>query len=389
VGKVVVKSSTGVNWPFLVLSGALFFVLPGQACNVPVFRYALEHWQPQPYEVIVFHKGVLDPKEQEAVRRLEKHAAGEFTPANIAMQLVDLDKPLTPPLRTLSDAQDKPALPWMVVRNLDVDSKKTTVWAGKFGDHSVNLLLDSPLRREVVKRLLGGETAVWIHVGSGDKARDDASARLLAGELKRLSSELKLPTLTDAPEDKLSVKGPPLQVAFSMVRLRRDDPDEQFLLNMLLHSEAELSQRKEPMAFAVFGRGRCLAALVGRGLTAKNIKSACALLLAPCTCDVQTDMEWFELLTTADWSFGTGSIGQRSEVRDQKSEVGGQQLSIPDLGRRPLPPESRPLVPRWALLTGIGAVGLLVVLTGVWAVRSGRNRGESAGYKPAATREGR
>jgi hypothetical protein len=379
-GKVVVKSATSRNWPFLILAGVLSFALPGQACNVPVFRYALEHWRPNPYEVIIFHNGPLSPKEQETVRRLEKHATGEFTPANLAVQLVDVDKPMTAPVRALFDAQDKPALPWMVVRTLDVDSNKTDAWAGKLSDRSANLLLDSPLRREVVKRLLGGATAVWIHVGSGDKDKDDASARVLSSELRRLSSELKLPTLTDAPEDKVSAKGPPLRVAFSMVRLRRDDPDEKFLLGMLLHSEAELTQRKEPMVFAVFGRGRCLAALVGRGLNAPNIKSACALLLAPCTCDVQTEMEWFELLTTADWqTFGTGVLPARSRVRQNA----GTLPRLPRSGERgygpwPLtppatqpPPESRPLVPRWALLTAIGAVGLLVVLTGAWAARSG------------------
>ena len=32
--------------------------LPSQlsACNVPVFRYALEHWSADPYDVIVFHR---------------------------------------------------------------------------------------------------------------------------------------------------------------------------------------------------------------------------------------------------------------------------------------------------------------------------------------------
>ncbi|HUQ72324.1 MAG TPA: hypothetical protein VM165_22550, partial [Planctomycetaceae bacterium] len=32
----------------------------GWACNVPVFRYALEHWRPDPYRLTVLHRGPLD-----------------------------------------------------------------------------------------------------------------------------------------------------------------------------------------------------------------------------------------------------------------------------------------------------------------------------------------
>ena len=366
--------SVGI-WLSLVLPAVLFPAPPLQACNVPVFRYALEHWRPQPYEVIVFHKGPLDLKDATTIRRLEKHAAGEFTPANITAQLVDLNKPTPQALRSLFEAQVKPILPWTVVRNLDIDSRKTTVWAGKLDARTVSLLLDSPLRRELVKRLRGGATAVWIHLDSGDKEKDDASARLLSAELRRLATELKLPTLTDSPDDKLSDKGPPLRIAFSMVRLKRDNPDEQFLLRMLLTSEADLAKRKEPMAFPVFGRGSCLAALVGRGLNAKNVKNACALLLAPCTCDAQTDMEWFDLLTATDWQLlGSGVRGQGSGVRSTRPTVpplarGAWPLTPP--ATQPLQ-ESRPLLPRWVLLAGIGAAALVAVLMGSRAVSSGR-----------------
>ena len=142
---------------------------------------------------------------------------------------------------------------------------------------------------------------------------------------------------------------------------------------MLLTSEADLMKRKEPMAFPVFGRGRCLAALVGRGLNAKNVKSSCALLLAPCTCDVQADMEGFALLTASDWqSLGKGVRGQGSGVREKAERTslrpGAWPLTPPAI---PLPTESRPLFPR-GLLAGIGAAALLAVLLGSRAARSSR-----------------
>ena len=57
---------------------AAFFLAagPASACNVPVFRYALERWKPDAYEVHVFHKGPLSERDRAAVRLLERQAAG-------------------------------------------------------------------------------------------------------------------------------------------------------------------------------------------------------------------------------------------------------------------------------------------------------------------------
>jgi hypothetical protein len=41
------------------------------ACSVPVFRYALERWQPSKYELVVFHKGPLRPADRDAVGRFD------------------------------------------------------------------------------------------------------------------------------------------------------------------------------------------------------------------------------------------------------------------------------------------------------------------------------
>jgi hypothetical protein len=38
------------------------------ACRIPVFRYALERWDPSPYDVIVLTRGPLDAALQERVK---------------------------------------------------------------------------------------------------------------------------------------------------------------------------------------------------------------------------------------------------------------------------------------------------------------------------------
>src|SRR5207253_1419905 len=101
-------------------------------------------------------------------------------------------------------------LPLLVVRYPDGARIKQNLWSGPLTPEIARGLLDSPTRREVVRRIVSGDSAVWILLDGGDRARDDAAAQLLQAELAKLQKDLKLPQLTDDPEDKLSAKGPPL-----------------------------------------------------------------------------------------------------------------------------------------------------------------------------------
>ena len=43
----------------IALAVVVFATSTGQACNIPVFRYALERWKPDASEVIIFHDGKI------------------------------------------------------------------------------------------------------------------------------------------------------------------------------------------------------------------------------------------------------------------------------------------------------------------------------------------
>src|SRR5947208_4082679 len=70
----------------LALSACLILSPAAFACSVPVFRYALERWQPSKYELIVYHRGPLQTTEGGAVRRLAAAARG----ANVRLTEADL-----------------------------------------------------------------------------------------------------------------------------------------------------------------------------------------------------------------------------------------------------------------------------------------------------------
>ena len=62
------------TWRTLVVAlGIVALVGAGaQACSVPVFRYALERFEVDPYEFVVFHRGPLAPDVKPAIDTLAK-----------------------------------------------------------------------------------------------------------------------------------------------------------------------------------------------------------------------------------------------------------------------------------------------------------------------------
>ena len=94
---------------------------------------------------------------------------------------------------------------------------------------------------------------------------------------------------------------------FSLIRLSRDDPAEEVFVDMLMYSEPGLFEYQEdPLVFPVFGRGRALYALAGRGITRDNIYAAGATTIGPCSCTVKDGNPGVDMLIVADWNASIG-----------------------------------------------------------------------------------
>lgn len=285
--------------PCLVLIGlfaAFPFVL--DACNVPVFRYALEHWSPDLYRGTIFHTGELSDADRQLIADLSQST--DSRRVNLQMRVVSVDDIENPADRALLAACDPQSGPCLVLQYPTYLRLDHPVWSGAWNANVLAELTDSPARREVLKRLVAGESAVWVLLESGHAEQDAQAQRVLASELKRLQATLKLPELTDAPEDVL-LGGPDLRITFSTLSLQRDDPAEAGLIATLLAAEDDLAELQEPLVFPVFGRGRALLPLVGAGITSENIRSSATFLVGACSCQVKELNPGFDLLVTADW----------------------------------------------------------------------------------------
>jgi len=298
-------------------SWMLLFASSLYACSVPVFRYALQRWETEPYDVIVFHRGPFSTQDQAVLDRLNKDPLDEQYPANLHVQTVDLAAQPEAGLLHLYQALPREELPCMAVMYPQTSLNADPVWSGRLSHSAVQALVDSPARREIARRILEGESAVWVLVESGKKEKDDAAARLLQTQLAGLEKTLVIPSLANdvpetagqgaldnrgAPDPTQPQSNPPLRPSFSLVRISRKSPAERIFVSMLIESEPDLKEYAEhPIAFPVFGRGRVLYALVGRGINKDNIDEACMFLCGPCFCEFKAENQGTDLLMAVDW----------------------------------------------------------------------------------------
>ncbi|MFH1299841.1 MAG: hypothetical protein ABIK07_02175 [Planctomycetota bacterium] len=274
------------------------------ACSVPVFRYALERWPADKYNVVVFYRGELNPEQQKIVSQFDKAGTISQQAANVELRLIDLDSKPAPDDVELWKKQKSETLPLMVVRTPLPAPVPDGYWSGAMSEDNVAKLIDSPLRQNIAKQLINGQTAVWVFLESGNSEKDKAAFELLTKELKRMEKTLKLPEIdqADIEQGLVSVSPDSLKLKFSLEKCSREDSAETDFTRMLLATENDLKDfNAEPMAFPVFGRGRVLYALIGKGINPGTIEQACRDLTGPCTCQVKDQNPGTDLLMAVNW----------------------------------------------------------------------------------------
>src|SRR4051812_46467770 len=261
---------------------ALFWVAPAaRACSIPVFRYALEHWSPSAYEVVVFSKAEDADRDRAVLEELTKR------PVNVEIRMVDVPPAeMSPQDAAIWKSQPQNAqLPWAVIRYPESGKDAPLVWAGKLDQAALAQQLTSPARREITRRLLAGETCVWVLLESGERAKDDRLAAKLDETLKRVATTIKLPEIApDGPQ----LRSPlPLNVSFSILRVSRTDPREAALVKMLRVAEPEYADSEDALVIPVVGRGRAISALAAPRVNDQGVVAFAEFICGQCSCEVK------------------------------------------------------------------------------------------------------
>jgi hypothetical protein len=250
----------------------------GQACTIPVFRYALDRWPAGKFTLLVPDSW----KEGEAGKKL-----------------AELMRESSPNLVVAAPGDEAAgeALLWS-------DFQKTA-WSGTPDAATLQGMVSSPVRTELARRILAGDTAVWVLVESGDAGKDEAFAKQLAARLNYLGSVAAIPPQDPNDPDSQLGPGPELKVGFSLLRIKRDDPKEQFTVRFLAGPEGRaLAEGGACFAAPVFGRGRVLGAWKPDDLDDAGIDEVSLFLLGACSCRVKNLNPGWDLLMDVDWESG-------------------------------------------------------------------------------------
>jgi len=360
------------------------------ACTVPVFRFALEQWPPDQFEVVLFHEGALTTAQAALLEKIQPKETENTTVPNIRIHQVNLKD--QPDARWVSWwEKNKPAdatVPRLVIFYPASTMIMTPVWSGEFKADLVNNALQSPARKKLAAQLEAGDSAVWVLVECGDKEKDAAAKKLLETRLQIMAQKLKLPEVKaqDIQSGYLSIRPEDLKLSFSVVTLRAGDATEKAFRETLLNSEDDLKELEhEPMAFPVFGRGRALNALVGKGINADMIDEASAFLSGPCSCQVKRQNPGFDLLTSVDWDQllenQIRAYDDRAQanisVETQPTEAETSQPNEPaEAGNTPATnpnsPTTETTAPTRTLFAWLPLIGLPILLVGGLIVFFGR-----------------
>ncbi|MFH1023670.1 MAG: hypothetical protein V1809_09815 [Planctomycetota bacterium] len=347
------------------------------ACNIPVFRYALERWEPDSYEYTIFTRGKLTPDQEKNVAELASPYGDKGPFPNLRGRVCDVDGKLDKDMTALWAVQKDAPLPWLVLRypGRENGDEQRTAWTGAFTEENVRRIVDSPARREVARRILAGESAVWVMLESGDRKRDDAAVKILEGSLVGMTRNIRLPEEeelegVDMPRSKI-----PLKIAFSTVRLSAADPNEAVFRAMILKSSQDPLPDGEPVAIPVVGRGRALFPLAGSGINPESIEGACSFAAGPCSCQVKDMNPGVDLIMAVDWA---GAVGGDLTPTEAMPALRGFSEFMP-ASPAPATPAAAPPAPAAGISFSFGLVvvaGVILVVVAVVTILIISKRGQ-------------
>lgn len=243
------------------------------ACTVPVFRYALDHWTSEPW--------------------LLETPIESFTAEPLATELRNLGA--TSPLNLSAKPVEGTDGNTKLIFPTQTSPEKIPAWQGKLDAAAWSNITTSPARQELAKRILEGESAIWVVV------RDGSSSELSTRINKRLTfleSAAQLPFIDPNDPDSQLGPGPEVKLKFSSLQLDRADPKEAMLISMLAGVKG---LPEGNFAALVFGRGRVLGAWKEEQLTDSFIDDTTLYLIKACSCQAKAQNPGWDLLMNLNW----------------------------------------------------------------------------------------
>lgn len=288
----------------------LSVVTTAVACNIPVFRYALERWKPDQCEVVLFYSDALTAQQESILQAVDPEARQGQPSANVKIVRCDVNSSTDERLglwKSLQAGSDV-SLPYVLVRTKLGPGRLINGWHGPLTSVSDAGVVNSPVRRELSRRLLTGHAIVWLVIGSADKVKNQEARTMLSENFATLSRTIELPEGIGLPGSELH-SDVPLLLRFSLLEVDRHDEKEDFLVKLLSGFQPDAFAAGEPLIVPVFGRGRALEVIPAEDLNNRLMEDLTGFLSGACSCQVKEQNPGFDLLLSVDWNrelFGEG-----------------------------------------------------------------------------------
>ncbi len=271
------QRAQGFTERLVIKSSVLLCVLCGSAafaCTIPVFRFALDRWEADPFRLVIPAAWATQPDMMKLLVPLRGNGA-----ANIRVE--------ESPDAGLTEAR------------LLFPHAEAAIWTGRLDAAALAPLLDSPARQELLRRILAGQSVVWVVC---TKDADPAGADRIEKRLRFLEQVAALPSQDPNDPDSQLGPGPPLALKFSVLRLSLDNPAEKLFAAMLAGpAHQEFIAAGTAFAAPVFGKGRVLGAWSVAELDDAAIEDASLFLIGRCSCRVKNQNPGWDVVLKVDW----------------------------------------------------------------------------------------
>lgn len=346
------------------------------ACDLPVFRYALERWPASSYKVQIVSRGPLD---HEAALARSSLVASTLLPVDS----FDLNTGSNPPgLSPATELAITPSRPLLRLQLEHDAGGSLIVWEDKLTSGSVDLLVNSPGRREVVRRLMAGDSVVWLILKGADPAQNAEVIATVRGALNKAESEMQLP-LPEGPGGGYTIPltpSIPLKLSFSVLALAYKSPEAEFLRSLFRQTLPNCEMSSDgPVLAPVFGRGRVLDAMAGTAVSTNMVLGLCNYLVGNCSCEVKSLNPGADLFLPVNWRAVLGEATSGSNVLPElvvpvvEARKSGTDFPLVPSSRKSMVAPERPTLARRLLAASV--IGLITVGVGAWVItRKGHSR---------------
>lgn len=272
------------------------------ACSTPVFRYAIERWEADPYQLLIFTDGELSDAQQKVVAQYKTYERYGYRSAPLRVDVLDvhsLSNRTAQIWAEVSARRDAPAVALLYPSIMRIHEALTD---DDLTTNTLNRIMMSPARLETAQRLLGGDAAVWLLVRGADPERNREVRELLDQKLRDLEKNTVYNDdfLRLAQESGVEIP----ELRYSVLEVDRNDPREAVLLSMLTGVSDDAEAETGPIVAPVFGQGRAAVLMMGDYIAGDYIQRVSEFLTGACACEIKALNPGFDLLIPVDWISG-------------------------------------------------------------------------------------